>query len=89
MFNTISVATSTGFMTQDYSKWPVFAPLWMIFLACVASSAGSTGGGIKMVRALILLKQAARELKRLVHPHAVFPLSINGSACSGLIAERA
>jgi trk system potassium uptake protein TrkH len=79
VFNTISVATSTGFMTQDYSKWPVFAPLWMIFLACVASSAGSTGGGIKMVRALILLKQAARELKRLVHPHAVFPLSINGS----------
>jgi trk system potassium uptake protein TrkH len=79
VFNTISVATSTGFMTRDYAQWPLFAPLWMIFLACVASSAGSTGGGIKMVRALILLKQAARELKRLVHPHAVFPLSINGS----------
>lgn len=79
VFNTISVATSTGFMTRDYAQWPVFAPLWMMFLACVASSAGSTGGGIKMVRALILLKQAGRELKRLVHPHAVIPLSINGS----------
>ncbi len=79
VFNTISVATSTGFMTRDYSQWPLFAPLWMIFLACVASSAGSTGGGIKMVRALILLKQTGRELKRLVHPHAVFPLSINGN----------
>jgi trk system potassium uptake protein TrkH len=79
VFNTISVATSTGFMTRDYSQWPVFAPLWMIFLACIASSAGSTGGGIKMVRALILLKQAGRELKRLVHPRAVFPLSINGN----------
>jgi trk system potassium uptake protein TrkH len=79
VFNTISVATSTGFMTRDYAQWPMFAPLWMIFLACIASSAGSTGGGIKMVRALILLKQAGRELKRLVHPRAVFPLSINGN----------
>jgi trk system potassium uptake protein TrkH len=78
-FNTISVATSTGFMTDDYSLWPVFAPLWMVFLACVASSAGSTGGGIKMVRALILVKQAGRELRRLIHPHAVMPLTINGN----------
>ena len=80
VFNTISVATSTGFMTRDYAQWPLFAPLWMVFLACVASSAGSTGGGIKMVRAIILLKQAGRELKRLVHPHAVIPLSINGNS---------
>jgi trk system potassium uptake protein TrkH len=79
VFNTISVATSTGFMTQDYSLWPVFAPLWMMFLACVACSAGSTGGGIKMVRALILVKQAGRELRRLIHPHAVMPLTINGN----------
>lgn len=79
VFNTVSVATSTGFMTQDYSLWPVFAPLWMVFLACVASSAGSTGGGIKMVRALILIKQAGRELRRLIHPHAVMPLTINGN----------
>ena len=78
MFNTISVASSTGFMTEDYSLWPVFAPLWMMFLACVASSAGSTGGGIKMVRALILVKQAGRELRRLIHPQAVMPLTING-----------
>ena len=79
MFNAISVASSTGFMTDDYSRWPVFAPLWMVFLACVASSAGSTGGGIKMVRALILIKQAGRELRRLIHPHAVMPLTINGN----------
>ncbi len=77
-FNTISLATSTGFMSQDYATWPVFAPLWMLFLACVGSSAGSTGGGIKMIRALVLLKQTRRELNRLVHPRAVAPLMIGG-----------
>lgn len=77
-FNTISVGTSTGFATQDYASWPVFAPLWMLFVACVGSSAGSTGGGIKMVRALVLLKQTRRELNRLVHPRAIAPLTIGG-----------
>ncbi len=77
-FNTISLSTSTGYMSQDYASWPLFAPLWMLFLACVGSSAGSTGGGIKMVRALVLLKQAGRELNRLVHPRAIAPLTING-----------
>jgi len=80
LFNTISVATSTGYMGEDYGAWPPFAAFALLFLACVASSAGSTGGGIKMVRAIILLKQAGRELKRLVHPHAVIPLSINGNS---------
>ena len=77
-FNTISLSTSTGFSTQDYASWPAFAPLWMLFLACVGSSAGSTGGGIKMIRALVLLKQTRRELNRLVHPRAIAPLVING-----------
>jgi trk system potassium uptake protein TrkH len=78
-FNTVSVATSAGFSSQDYSGWPIFAPAWMLFLTCVASSAGSTGGGIKMVRALILIKQAARELGRLAHPRAVLLLTLKGS----------
>lgn len=77
-FNTISVSTSTGYMSQDYAAWPMFVPIWMLFLACVGSSAGSTGGGIKMIRALILLKQAGRELHRLVHPRAIAPLTVNG-----------
>ena len=77
-FNTISLGTSTGYMSQDYASWPVFAPLWMLFLACVGSSAGSTGGGIKMVRTLVLVKQTRRELNRLVHPRAIAPLTING-----------
>ncbi len=78
LFNTVSVGTTTGFVGQDYSSWPLFAPLWMLFLACVGSSAGSTGGGIKMIRSRILMKQAHRELIRLVHPRAIAPLTLNG-----------
>ncbi len=77
-FNVISIATSSGYMSTDYDKWPIFAPMWMLFLCCVASSAGSTGGGIKMIRALILLKQAKHELLRMVHPRAVTPLCVSG-----------
>jgi len=76
MFNVVSVATTTGFATVDYLGWPVFAPLFMLLLSGVATSAGSTGCGIKMVRMLILVKQARREMTRLVHPHAVQPVRL-------------
>ena len=79
MFQVVSVATTTGFATQDYLQWPVFAPVLMLLLSGVATSAGSTGGGIKMVRMLILVKQARRELTRLVHPHAMQPVMLGGS----------
>ncbi len=78
LFNTVAIGTTTGYASQDYEAWPLFAPLWLLFLACVGSSAGSTGGGIKMIRSLILLKQARRELVRLVHPRAIAPLTLNG-----------
>ena len=76
MFHVISVATTTGFVTTDYLGWPVFAPVFMLLLSGVATSAGSTGGGIKMVRMLILLKQARREMTRIVHPRAVQPVRL-------------
>ncbi|SFE52015.1 TrkH family potassium uptake protein [Paracidovorax wautersii] len=76
MFHVVSVATTTGFATTDYLAWPVFAPIFMLLLSGVATSAGSTGGGIKMVRMLILLKQARRELTRIVHPRAVQPVRL-------------
>ncbi len=77
-FNTVSLATSSGYMSTDYDQWPIFAPMWMMFLAAIASSSGSTGGGIKMIRVLIMLKQAGLELRRMVHPRAVTPLTISG-----------
>ncbi len=70
-FNTVSVATTLGFSTTDYNLWPYFAPLWMLFLSSFISSSGSTGGGIKMLRAVLLYKQVYRELTKLVHPSAM------------------
>lgn len=76
MFHVVSVATTTGFITQDYLLWPVFLPVFMLLLSGIATSAGSTGGGIKMVRMLILLQQARREIRRLAHPRAVQPVRL-------------
>jgi Trk-type K+ transport systems, membrane components len=83
-FNVTSVATTTGFVSQDYGHWPIFAPLWMLFLCSILCSTGSTGGGIKMFRTLLLTRQAARELKLLVHPNAVVPVRIG----SMVVPER-
>ena len=77
-FNLVSIATDSGLHTQDYSRWPIFAPMWMIFLSCIVASSGSTGGGIKMIRTLVLAKQASRELNLLVHPNMVRPLKVGG-----------
>ncbi len=77
-FNVTSVATTTGFASEDYGAWPLFAPIWMLLLAAITCSTGSTGGGIKMFRTLLLARQANRELKLLVHPSAVIPVRIGG-----------
>jgi trk system potassium uptake protein TrkH len=78
LFNVVSIATTSGLVSQDYTKWPVFAPFWMLFLCCVVCGTGSAGGGIKMFRTLLLSRQAGRELKLLVHPSAVAPVRIGG-----------
>jgi trk system potassium uptake protein TrkH len=78
VFHVVSVATTTGYASQDYAQWPLFAPMLIILLGCFATCAGSTGGGIKMIRLLILLAQARREMVRIVHPRAVNPVVIGG-----------
>jgi trk system potassium uptake protein TrkH len=85
-FNLVSIATDCGFASVDYDKWPVFVPLWMLFLSCISVSAGSTGGGIKMIRTLILARQGEIELKRLVHPAIVAPIRIGGTTIPQNIA---
>ena len=85
-FNLVSIATDCGFASQDYDKWPIFVPLWMLFLSCVSVSSGSTGGGIKMIRTLILAQQGLIELKRLVHPNLVAPLRVGDTAIPQQIA---
>ena len=78
LFNVISIGSTTGYSTVDYTQWPVFAPIVMIILSGIATSAGSTGAGIKMARMVILVKQARREMNRLVHPRAVQPVCLGG-----------
>lgn len=77
-FHVVSLATTTGYATTDYAQWPVFVPVLLLFLGCFASCAGSTGGGIKMVRVILLVKQARRELVRIVHPRVVNPVTLGG-----------
>ncbi len=85
-FNVVSVASTTGFVSQDFGLWPIFAPVWMLFLSCIACSTGSTGGGIKMFRTLLLARQAQREMKLLVHPSAVIPIRIGDHIVQDRIA---
>jgi trk system potassium uptake protein TrkH len=86
-FHVVSVATTTGYASYDYAQWPLFAPLLMILLGCFATCAGSTGGGIKMVRMLLMLKQAGRELVRIVHPSVVNPVVLGGRAVTDRVMQ--
>lgn len=79
-FNVVSIATTTGFATVDYGQWPHFATLWMLFLSSFATCAGSTGGGLKMIRAVILYKQVKREILRALYPSAVVPVRLAGTS---------
>jgi trk system potassium uptake protein TrkH len=80
LFTVISILTTTGFVTADYYIWPGF--LWMLVFAMMflGGSAGSTGGGIKIVRHLLLIKNSFLELKRALHPNAIIPVKYNGKA---------
>ena len=84
-FNLVSIATDCGFVSQDYAVWPVLAPMWILMLSCYCANTGSTGGGIKMFRTLVLFRQAGRELMLLVHPQAVRPVKIGGQVVQNQI----
>ncbi|MBI5330263.1 MAG: TrkH family potassium uptake protein [Betaproteobacteria bacterium] len=77
-FNLITIATDCGYASTDFGQWPIFAPMWMLFLSSILACSGSTGGGVKMIRTLILAKQASRELSRLLHPNALMPVKLGG-----------
>ena len=76
VFEAVSIATTTGFSTADYGAWPTFIPFLLLMSAFIGACAGSTGGGIKIIRMLLLYKQGAREIKRLIHPNAVIPIKL-------------
>jgi trk system potassium uptake protein TrkH len=84
-FNLVSIATDCGFVSQNFAAWPSFAPMTMLMLSCYCANTGSTGGGIKMFRSLVLFRQASRELMLLVHPQAVTPVKIGGQVVANQI----
>jgi trk system potassium uptake protein TrkH len=84
-FNLVSIATDCGFASVDFDKWPPFVPWWMLYLSCVSACTGSTGGGIKMFRTLLLWKQAGRELFSILHPRAVNPIRIGDTPIANKI----
>lgn len=75
-FQVVSISTSLGLVTHDFTMWPGFLQLWLLFLGSFIACSGSTGGGIKMMRAIILYKQAYREIVRSLHPNAVYPVRL-------------
>jgi trk system potassium uptake protein TrkH len=78
VFQTATILTTTGFATADYSLWPPICLGLLLPLMFVGGSGGSTGGGPKVVRVLVVLKQSASELRRLVHPRLVAPVRLGG-----------
>lgn len=76
IFQVVSFATTTGFTTADHSNWPTALPVLLLMASFIGGCAGSTAGGIKVVRVILLLRQGLRELTRLVHPSAIIPVKM-------------
>lgn len=80
VFQTVSISTTSGFATSDFDAWPSFLPVLLLFSSFVGGCAGSTGGGLKVIRVLLLFKQGMREIVRLIHPNAQVPIKVGSAA---------
>ena len=87
LFHAVSIATTTGFTTSDFAAWPGALPILLILASFIGGSAGSTAGGIKVIRILLIYKQAVREIKRLVHPNAEIPVKVGKEPVSNRVVD--
>ena len=87
IFQTVSIGTTAGFTTADYSVWPGFIAIVLLFTSFIGGCAGSTGGGIKVIRFLLLIKQGLREITRLIHPNAQIPIWIGEKSITPRVVE--
>ena len=87
VFEVVSIATTTGFATADFAQWPVMLPFLLFVAAFAGGCAGSTGGGMKVIRILLILKQGSREIQRLIHPNAVIPVKLGKKPISDRVLE--
>ena len=86
-FQVVSALTTTGFTTAPFYAWAGFVPFLLILLAFIGGCAGSTAGGMKVIRTILLYRQAVREIKRLIHPHAVVPIKYGGQKTSPTVMD--
>lgn len=87
VFQAVSIATTTGFTTENFALWPAALPVLLIFASFIGGSAGSTAGGIKVIRWLLIYKQGAREVARLVHPNAEIPVKLGNAAIQPRVVD--
>ena len=87
VFQAVSIGTTTGFLTSNYSSWPLFVPIMLLIAAFIGACAGSTGGGIKVIRALILLRQGSSEITKLIHPNAVVTIKFGKKTLDPKVSE--
>ena len=82
LFQVTSIITTTGFVTSDYLSWPGQTWIFLFVLMFLGGCAGSTAGGLKIARQILLLKNSVLEFKRIIHPQAIIPVRFNGKAVS-------
>lgn len=87
IFQTVSIGTTAGFTTTEYFNWPSFLPVMLIFISFIGGCAGSTGGGMKVVRFMLLLRQGKREILRLIHPNARISIKVGGKSMPPRVVE--
>ena len=87
VFQVVSALTTTGLTSTDFYLWPGFLPVLLIFLAFIGGCAGSTAGGMKVIRVVLLYRQSVREILRLIHPHAVLPVKFGGRTAAPNVLE--
>ncbi len=87
IFQAVSIGTTTGYATTEFYLWPGFLPLMLVFLSFVGGCTASTGGGMKVIRVLLLAKQGLREIQRLIHPHAHIPVKVNEKVMPNRVVE--
>ena len=87
LFEAVSLLTTTGFGTADFSTWPLFAPFMLFMASFIGGCAGSTAGGMKVIRVMLILKQGIREIKRLIHPKGIFTVKVGNRRVDDRVVE--
>ncbi len=87
LFQVVSIGSTTGFTTAEFHVWPPFLQILLLFASFVGGCAGSTGGGIKVIRFLLLIKQGLREIARLIHPSAQLPVRMGSKTINNRVVD--